>query len=178
MRATGIVRRIDDLGRIVIPKEIRKTMRIKEGDPIEIYTADDGVVILKKYSQIFEVSDFAQNLVDSIVATTNHTVCITDNEKIVVSKGPLRKDFDNKLLSKKCEECMKTQEEVLTTKKDGNLIQIVDKNSSYSSCLIVPIVVEGFIQGSLIILSKDDEIGKTESVLAKTISLIISKHIG
>ena len=78
MKATGIVRRIDDLGRIVIPKEIRRTLRIKEGDPLEIFTDREGEVILKKYSQVGELGKFAAEFAESLAQTSGHGVCITD----------------------------------------------------------------------------------------------------
>ena len=81
MRATGIVRRIDELGRVVIPKEIRRTLRIREGDPLEIYTDKDGEVILKKYSPIGEISNFAKDYTESLFRSLGHIACITDNSR-------------------------------------------------------------------------------------------------
>ena len=78
LKATGVVRRIDDLGRVVIPKEIRKTLRIKEGDPLEIFTDKEGEVILKKYSPIGELSEFATGYAETLARTTGHIACITD----------------------------------------------------------------------------------------------------
>ena len=85
MKATGIVRRIDDLGRIVIPKEIRRTLRIKEGDPLEIFTDREGEVILKKYSQVGELGKFAAEFAESLAQTSGHGVCITDRDQIVAA---------------------------------------------------------------------------------------------
>ena len=86
MKATGIVRRIDDLGRVVIPKEIRRTLRIKEGDPLEIFTDREGEVILKKYSQVGELGKFAAEFAESLAQTSGHGVCITDRDQIGESK--------------------------------------------------------------------------------------------
>ena len=83
MKATGIVRRIDDLGRVVIPKEIRRTMRIREGDPLEIYTEKDGEVIFKKYSPIGELGDFAANYVETLAKASGHGACITDRDNVI-----------------------------------------------------------------------------------------------
>ena len=88
MRATGIVRRIDELGRVVIPKEIRRTLRIREGDPLEIYTDKDGEVILKKYSPIGEISNFAKDYTESLFRSLGHIACITDKDMIVSAICP------------------------------------------------------------------------------------------
>ena len=80
MKATGIVRRIDDLGRVVVPKEIRRTLRIREGDPLEIFTDREGEIILKKYSPIGELSLFAKQYAESLAQTTGHIVCIADRD--------------------------------------------------------------------------------------------------
>ena len=93
MKATGVVRRIDDLGRVVIPKEIRKTLRIKEGDPLEIFTDREGQVILKKYSPIGELSEFATEYAETLSKTTGHIACITDKDTIIAVSGGSRKEF-------------------------------------------------------------------------------------
>ena len=103
MKATGVVRRIDDLGRIVIPKEIRKTLRIKEGDPLEIFTDKDGEVILKKYSPIGELSEFAINYAETLAKTTGHIACITDKDTIIAVSGTSKKEFLQQGLSQEIE---------------------------------------------------------------------------
>ena len=87
MKATGIVRRIDDLGRVVIPKEIRRTLRIREGDSLEIFTDRQGEIILKKYSPIGELSRFAKDYAESLATTLGSTVCITDHDQIIAAAG-------------------------------------------------------------------------------------------
>ena len=99
MKATGIVRRIDDLGRIVIPKEIRRTLRIKEGDPLEIFTDREGEVILKKYSQVGELGKFAAEFAESLAQTSGHGVCITDRDQIVAAAGGMKKEYIGKTIS-------------------------------------------------------------------------------
>ena len=96
MKATGIVRRIDDLGRVVIPKEIRRTLRIREGDPLEIFTDRGGEVILKKYSPMVDLSYFAQEYADSLAETTGHIAIIADQDEIVAVGGAPRRSFKNK----------------------------------------------------------------------------------
>ena len=96
MRATGIVRRIDELGRVVIPKEIRRTLRIREGDPLEIYTDRDGEVILKKYSPIGEMSSFAKDYTESLFRSLGHIAVIVDRYQVVAASGLPRKELGDK----------------------------------------------------------------------------------
>ena len=100
MKATGIVRRIDDLGRIVIPKEIRRTLRIRETDPLEIFTDKEGEIILKKYSPIGELGAFAKEYAESLAQTTGHTVCVSDRDQIIAAAGPDKKDMIKKNITK------------------------------------------------------------------------------
>ena len=92
MKATGIVRRIDDLGRVVIPKEIRRTLRIREGDPLEIFTDREGEIILQKYSPIGELGEFAKHYAEALSQTSGHIACITDRDQIIAIAGG-RKDL-------------------------------------------------------------------------------------
>ena len=94
MKATGIVRRIDDLGRVVIPKEIRRTLRIREGDPLEIFTDREGEIILKKYSPIGELGAFAKEYAESLAYSTGHGVCITDRDQVIATAGGIKKRYD------------------------------------------------------------------------------------
>jgi AbrB family transcriptional regulator (stage V sporulation protein T) len=106
VKATGIVRRIDDLGRVVIPKEIRRTLRIREGDPLEIFTDREGEVILKKYSPIGELSDFAAQYAESLHKTSGHITCISDRDTIIAVSGASKKEFLEKSLSPEIEKVM------------------------------------------------------------------------
>jgi AbrB family transcriptional regulator (stage V sporulation protein T) len=92
LKATGIVRRIDELGRVVIPKEIRRTLRIREGDPLEIFTDRDGEVILKKYSPIGELGEFAKQFAESLNKSLGHVACIADRDAILATSGTTRKE--------------------------------------------------------------------------------------
>ena len=104
MKATGIVRRIDDLGRVVVPKEIRRTLRIREGDPLEIFTDREGEIILKKYSPIGELSQFAGQYAESLAQSTGHLVCITDRDHVIAAAGNGKKEFEGKPISRQLEE--------------------------------------------------------------------------
>ena len=106
MKATGVVRRIDDFGRVVIPKEIRKTLRIKEGDPLEIFTEKEGEVILKKQSPIGELSEFATEYAETLAKTTGHIACITDRDTVIAVSGGSKKEFLEQSVSSELEKIM------------------------------------------------------------------------
>ena len=104
MKATGIVRRIDDLGRVVIPKEIRRTLKIRESEPLEIFTDRNGEIILKKYSPIGEFSSGAQQLADAAAKTCGKLFCICDQARVVGAAGLENKKYQGKSLSKAMEQ--------------------------------------------------------------------------
>ncbi len=167
MKATGVVRRIDDLGRIVIPKEIRKTLRIKEGDPLEIFTDKDGEIILKKYSPIGELSEFAINYAETLAKTTGHIACITDKDTVIAVSGAPKKDFLQQNLSQELEEVMDNKE--IYTSKENNEVSLPitqndNKERKYNSQVVYPIVSQGDAIGSIILISKDQstKMGETE----------------
>ena len=157
MRATGIVRRIDDLGRVVIPKEIRKTLRIREGDPLEIFTAKDGEVILKKYSPIGELNEFSQEYTETLGETLGCGVVVTDLDSIIaVSKLP-KKDYKEKSISDELEQLIENRE--IKYAKDSKLLPIhKDDPMEYAKQIIMPIVSSsGDCIGSIILVSKETE---------------------
>ena len=159
MKATGVVRRIDDLGRIVIPKEIRKTLRIKEGDPLEIFTDREGQVILKKYSPIGELSEFATEYAETLAKTTGHIACITDKDTVIAVSGGSKKEYLEQGISKDIERIMDDKE--IYESKDNNNISIpITKNNdskrNYSQ-VIYPIISDGDAIGTVILLSKDEK---------------------
>ena len=121
MKATGVVRRIDDLGRVVIPKEIRKTLRIKEGDPIEIFTDKEGEIILKKYSPIGELSEFATEYAETLAKTTGHIACITDKDTVIAVSGGSKKEYLEQDISKELEKLMEDKE-IYTSNNNSNII--------------------------------------------------------
>jgi len=158
MKATGVVRRIDDLGRIVIPKEIRKTLHIKEGDPLEIFTDKEGEVILKKYSPIGELSEFATEYAETLAKTTGHIACITDKDTIIAVSGGLKKEYLEKGLSPELEKLLDNKE-VYTSKENNEIALPIIKNDSkdrrFNSQVIYPIITQGDVIGSVILISKE-----------------------
>lgn len=126
MKATGVVRRIDDLGRVVIPKEIRKTLRIKEGEPLEIFTDREGQIILKKYSPIGELSEFASGYAETLSKTTGHIACITDKDTIIAVSGGSKKEFLEQDVSKELEQLMEDKE-IYASKDNSNVSMPITK---------------------------------------------------
>ena len=170
MKATGIVRRIDDLGRVVIPKEIRRTLRIKEGDPLEIFTDREGEVILKKYSPIGELGKFAKEFAESLAQTTGHSVCITDRDQVVAAAGGLKKEYLGKPISGALESMINERESSLAGMASSPYIQLTkDDMGSGLEQVITPILCEGDAIGSVILMNKDNrtKMGETENALAK-----------
>lgn len=158
MRATGIVRRIDDLGRVVIPKEIRKTLRIREGDPLEIFTAKDGEVILKKYSPIGELTEFSQEYAETLGEVLGCGIVVTDLDSIIaVSKVP-KKEYKEKSISKELEQLIENRE--TKSLKDNKILPLYkDDSVEYSGQIIMPIVSSsGDCIGSITVVSKENEI--------------------
>lgn len=183
MKATGIVRRIDDLGRVVIPKEIRRTLRIREGDPLEIFVDRDGEVILKKYSPIGELGDFAKQYVDSLYESTGQTCLITDRDLVIAVAGASKKEFLNQPLGKLAETAMEERRTIMLNagegKGQGSAIDFLDGVSKLSAQVVSPIVAEGHPLGCVIICSKDPDVvlGELESKLAETAASFLGKQM-
>lgn len=167
MKATGIVRRIDDLGRIVIPKEIRRTLRIRESDPLEIFTDREGEIILKKYSPIGEMSTFAKQYAESLAQVSGHTALITDRDQFIAVSGGY-KNMMGKGLSHELEDKINNRETVMASKGERNFIAISDGNDEeYVHQAISPIICEGDVIGSVILVENDDKfkMGEVEQKL-------------
>ncbi len=165
MKATGVVRRIDDLGRVVIPKEIRRTLRIKEGDPLEIFTEKAGEIILKKYSPIGELSEFASEYAETLTKTTGHIACITDKDTVIAVSGAPKKDLLEHNVSTQLEKIMDDQDKYISKENNEVSIPITQndgKNKIYNSQVIYPIVSDGNSIGSVILISKDPKVKMTE----------------
>ena len=146
MKATGIVRRIDDLGRVVIPKEIRRTLRIREGDPLEIFTDREGEIILKKYSPIGEFGMPVKLYAESLSQTMGCTVCITDTDQVIAVSGAVRKEFLQVLGDR----------EVLTAcQGDDRYVKVTEEMNEYEDEVISPIISAGDIIGAVVLLNKD-----------------------
>jgi AbrB family transcriptional regulator (stage V sporulation protein T) len=180
MKATGIVRRIDDLGRVVVPKEIRRTLRIREGDPLEIFTDREGEIILKKYSPIGELGQFAKQYADSLAQTTGHIVAITDKDMFIAASGPTKKDLISKSISHELEEAINDRESIVAGREDKNFIRITNEDDGeFTYEVIFPIISEGDAIGSVIILTKDAKVkfGELEIKLASTAAAFLGRQM-
>ena len=180
MKATGIVRRIDDLGRVVIPKEIRRTLRIREGDPLEIFTDREGEIILKKYSPIGELGSFAKQYADVLAQGTGQIVCITDRDQVIAFAGGPKKDVLQKPISRQLEEIIDGRESFIANRDERRFIPIIDgDNVDYSSQVISPIICEGDAIGSVIITTKEPKkhFGETEQKLTLSAAGFLGKQM-
>lgn len=177
MKATGIVRRIDDLGRVVIPKEIRRTMRIREGDPLEIYTDRDGEVIFKKYSPMGELGTFAEELADALSRTAGLSCAICDRDSVIAAAGGAKKDIAEKAVSAELEMLME-QRHIYEHQLDDNLIP-VSENTPYHVVVAAPIITEGDITGCVAFLSDntDDKATEVGAKLSQTAATFLAKHV-
>ena len=176
MKATGIVRRIDDLGRVVIPKEIRRTMRIREGDPLEIFTDREGEVILKKYSPINDLSEFATEYVESLYESLGLPIFLSDRDEMIAIAGVAKKTYSHRRLSNFAEDAMKERRPILH--QQDTVIELVPgQYEEVKSYCIVPIVANGDIIGAIYVISKDGLIGAVEQKGAEIGALFLAKQM-
>ncbi|MFC4075534.1 stage V sporulation protein T [Salinithrix halophila] len=178
MKATGIVRRIDDLGRVVIPKEIRRTLRIREGDPLEIFVDRDGEVILKKYSPIGELGDFAKEYAESLYESLQHITLICDRDTVIAVSGASKKEYLDKPIGGIVETCM-DQRRPLQETSPARAEIIRDMPEPYESYIIVPINAGGDPIGAVILLSKKEgtKMGDVEMKIASTAAAFLGKQM-
>ncbi|MBB6733374.1 stage V sporulation protein T [Cohnella zeiphila] len=178
MKATGIVRRIDDLGRVVIPKEIRRTLRIREGDPLEIFVDRDGEVILKKYSPIGELGDFAKEYAESLHESTGHTAIISDRDTVIAVAGASKKEFMDKPVGGLLESCMENRK-ILLESQPGSYEILRDGADNFTSYAVAPIVAGGDPIGTVLLISKEDGVsmGSMESKMVETAAGFLAKQM-
>ncbi|MWC30161.1 stage V sporulation protein T [Paenibacillus sp. MMS18-CY102] len=178
MKATGIVRRIDDLGRVVIPKEIRRTLRIREGDPLEIFVDRDGEVILKKYSPIGELGDFAKEYAESLSESTGHVTIISDRDTIIAVAGASKKEFLDKSVGSILENCMENRKTVIET-GGGSYELIKDVSEPFASFVSAPIIAGGDPIGTVVLLSKEEglKMAQMEQKMAETAAGFLAKQM-
>lgn len=178
MKATGIVRRIDDLGRVVIPKEIRRTLRIREGDPLEIYTDTEGEVIFKKYSPIGELSPFANQYAEVLAKVSGLPTLISDRDHIVAVSGVSKKEYMERRITSPLEDLMESRHNFVADSKGNNFIQPVE-GINKSAVIAYPIIASGDVTGCVIMLSNDSKgyPTETEIKLAQTAAAFLGKQI-
>jgi len=179
VKATGIVRRIDDLGRVVIPKEIRRTLRIREGDPLEIFVDREGEVILKKYSPIGELSDFAQEYADSLNHSTGHIAIITDRDAVVAVAGAPRKQWIDREVTPEIERSMETRKAFILPKGREGAAGEEGERWEFTASVVAPIIAEGDPIGAVVLGSMEAgaEMGQLELKLAETAAGFLGKQM-
>ena len=180
MKATGIVRRIDDLGRIVIPKEIRRVLRIRESDPLEIFTDHEGSIILRKYSPIGELSEFATGYAETLAKTTGHIALIADRDQCIAAAGSGNKQLLGKNLSKEMEEKMNARETICASRGELGYVPITeDETEGYWHEVMIPILAQGDIIGAVVLLANDENnpMSEVEVKLAQSAAGFLGKQI-
>lgn|SRR5690554_6570154 len=174
MKATGVVRRIDDLGRIVIPKEIRRNLRIREGDSLEIYTDGNGAIVLKKYSHIESINNFIAQYVDAVYTSSKREIIVTDNERIIAVAGNFRKDIVGKKIDIRLDD--KIQKRNMQVLERGEPLEVTDNLVINSPAVLQPIAVYGDLIGVVIVVS-ENSVGELEKSIAEMSSLFIGKYL-
>ena len=178
MKATGIVRRVDDLGRIVIPKEIRRTLRIREGDPLEIYTEKDGGVIFRKYSPMGDLQEFAAQMCESIGSATGHIAAISDRDSIIALHGTPKRELMDKPNSPGLEKLMEQRRNYLFQSGDSP-IPAAAGFDKYHLGAAAPILSQGDLMGCVLLLlgENDSPLQEADQSLAKTAAGFLGKQL-
>ncbi|HLS20497.1 MAG TPA: stage V sporulation protein T [Bacillota bacterium] len=177
MRATGIIRRIDDLGRVVIPKEIRRTLRIREGDPLEIFVDREGEVILKKYSPINELGDFATEYAEALFEALQLPILICDRDEVVALAGVSRKEYLNKRIGSRLEYVIEDRAPDIKTESEPVEIVAGEEKSVDSYC-IYPIIANGDPIGCVMTFAENNEqISDAEIKVIHTAASFLAKQM-
>ena len=164
MKATGIVRRIDDLGRVVIPKEIRRTLKIREGMPMEIFTDVAGEVILKKYSPVGEMSQLAAAYAETLVTLTGHAAAVCDTEQIIAVAGPAKKELLHRPVSPQLDELVQSKKSFLTTSDNTVLIA-----QGVPAAALYPVISVGDVMGAVLLLKGEKSPARLSSEAAESV---------
>lgn len=177
MKATGIVRRIDDLGRVVIPKEIRRTLRIREGDPLEIFVARDGEIILKKYSPISELGHFATEYAEALFDSLQYPVFICDRDEVIAISGESKKDYLNKDIGRDVEDAVEGR--VNRLEENTTTFEIIrGEDAELDSYVISTIIANGDPIGCVLVISRDGgKLTKIEEKVADTAASFLGKQM-
>ena len=175
MKRTGVVRRIDELGRIVIPKEIRKTLRMKEGESLEIFLDHEEDIVLKKYSSMHSLSDFAQKFADSMGRYIKHTIVITDTDKVLASSGERKKKYLNKNISEALLKSIQRREEILENYEKE--FEIVEENKEEGTYAMSTIIVNGDVIGSILLISDGEDLKESDFQFIKIASSFFEKYL-
>lgn len=179
MKATGIVRRIDELGRLVIPKEIRKVLRIREGDPLEIFTSKEGEIILKKYSPMAELTEFAEQYASAISQSLGLPVAIADRDRVIAVAGMPKRELLGKPLHKDLEEAINDRRSVVARKGDSKFIRLTSDDKDYEGQVVQIIISDGDAIGAVIVVVRDAgrKLGEIEQKTAAIAASFLGKQM-
>ncbi|MDQ0158454.1 stage V sporulation protein T [Alkalibacillus salilacus] len=176
MKATGIVRRIDDLGRVVVPKEIRRTLRIREGDPLEIFVDRDGEVILKKYSPINELSEFAQEYAHALFDATGYKVLVSDRDEYIAVAGASKKSYLKQPIGEAIEKAMENRDSVVE-RQTYSVDLVQGQEESLASFIIQPIISNGDPVGSIVMFAEEGTLADVEIKVCETASNFLARQM-
>ena len=177
MKATGIVRKIDELGRVVIPKEIRRTYRIKVGDPLEIFTDRDGVIVFKKYSPIAELSNYATEYANAIKDALSCEVYICDKDTILAGTCSKNSIYNNAYISKELIGKIEAREIIVAS--EGEAVEVIDREdiSGIVGQIVCPVVLEGDTIGAIVLISREKSFDEADAKVVKTVALLLEKQM-
>ena len=177
MKATGVVRKIDELGRVVIPKEIRRTLRIREGDPLEIFTEHDGEVIFKKYSPVGDLGEFAVQIGEALYKSTGTMTAVTDRDSILAVNGIPRREMLEKPISGDMEQMME-QRKLYRRRGEDKPLHAAEGTEKYTVSVAAPILSEGDVMGCILFLNEDGrEPEEVECKLAQTMAGFLGRQL-
>ena len=174
MKTTGVVRRIDELGRIVIPKEIRKTLRIRDGESLEIFTENDNI-ILKKFSVMSKIEDYADKFTESIYSFIKYNIIVTDTDNIIAFSGPLKKDYLNKPISDYLHNCISRRDNM--HEKYKKRINLTENEGVEGTYAISTIVADGDAVGLVVILSEDNVVTEVDMRVCQIAARFLAKAL-
>lgn len=174
MKSTGVVRRVDDLGRIVIPKEIRRTLKIRDGEELEIFV-DNDIIALKKFSKMAELGDVSKKIIDVVSSLVKKTILVTDRDVVIAGSGEFKKKYLNKEISNNIENIISSR--TTTIQRNVSSIELVrDINDKYSY-IINPIISFGDVVGSIILISSNNDISEFDEVISTLITQFLGKYV-
>ncbi len=180
MKATGIVRRIDDLGRVVIPKEIRRVLRLAEGEPLEIYTSNSGEVVLKKYSHLGEFKEMSANYAECLSKTAKNPIVICDKDTVIAAAGAPKREIVDRRISPVVDQLMKERKTYIADGNKPNEVLYPIENMEKHALMCVPIIAQSDVCGCIVMLSDDQNKETTEmqQSIVKYTANLISRQLG
>lgn len=174
MKSTGVVRRVDDLGRIVIPKEIRRTLRIRDGEELEIFV-DSDEIILKKFSKVIDLGDVSNKIIGVVSSLVGKTILVTDRDVVVTGSGDYKKKYVNRKISKIIEKVI--SDRTCLVEKNLNYNELVDSDTEQHSYLIYPIISFGDVIGTVIMISTSSDISEFDVTISSVIAQFLGKYV-